>query len=108
MPTPDEPLISIDDLKSELRITHSYEDERLDRLAVQATALVLDYLEANDMVTGSPPDWTDATVPLHVQSAILQAACNLYRHSGDAGEEDGPITKRVKNILERERTPIVR
>jgi hypothetical protein len=105
--SPDSTLIELEDLKEELRITHGLEDGRLEKIAYRATSIVLDYLEANDMVLVSPAEWEIATVPLHVQSAILQVAVNLYRHPGDEGGEDGPVTQRVKNSLERERTPVV-
>ena len=108
MPAPDVSLIATDDLKFELRITHSLEDERLDKLGLRATALVLDYLEAEGMVTDSPATWDWETVPHHVAAAILQVACNLYRNPGDDGAAPGPISDRVRNILERERTPVVR
>lgn len=108
MASPDSSLITLDDLKSELRITHSLEDGRLDKIALRATAIVLDYIEAEAMVTSSPAEWNESTVPHHVAAAVLHVACNLYRHPGEEGAEDGPITQRVKNILERERTPVVR
>lgn len=98
-------LITIDQLKSYARVDHDFEDLLLDDLCVRATEMVIDYLEANDKVLTSPVEWDLESLPQVVRTGMLEVGTNLYKHRGDKGTEDGPITKRVVNILARYRTP---
>lgn len=98
-------LLEFEQAKSHLRVRHSFEDELIEGLCVQATGIVLDYLEATDNVELSPAVWEITTVPEPVKAAIKEVLANLYRHRGDEGEMAGPITPRVENVLRRYRRP---
>lgn len=95
-----------------LRLPGSPEDyEDLLSKAEQATAIVINYLKREDLLTGSPA-WTDATQPTNddlefaiVQASVLDVLANLYQHRGDDGATDGPLTNRIRAILSMLRDP---
>lgn len=102
-------LISLDQAKLQCRlpIESTEYDEDLSLKVESATALVLDYLNRSedDWLIGSPAaSPADTELPL-VQAAILEVLANLWRHRGDEGTEDGPLTARVTNMLRGLRLP---
>ena len=103
------PLITLDQAKTQLRVPiDSYEyDDDLTLKIEHATALVVDYLDRHedDWVPGSPQaSPADQEFPL-VQAAVLEVLTNLWRHRGDEGAQDGPLTTRVVNMLRGLRVP---
>jgi len=96
-------LITLDQAKTQLRlpiVSQEYDDDLLLKLE-HATSIVLDYLERSedDWIIGSPSaSPADTEFPI-VQAAILEVLTNLWRHRGDEGVQDGPLTLRVANAL---------
>ena len=102
-------LITLDQAKIQCRLPlESVEyDAELSLKVEHATSLVIDYLDRHedDWIAGSPAaSPADTELPL-VQAAILEVLANLWRHRGDNGTEDGPLTKRVENMLRGLRVP---
>ena len=77
-------------LKRELRIRHDYEDEDLERYAEMASALVVDFLKAEERVADGSPTatWDDGDIPLSVQAMVLRLGVHLDRHRGDSDAGD--------------------
>lgn len=105
------PLITLDQAKTQIRVPlDSVEyDEDLELKIEHATALVVDFLNRNedDWVAGSPQaSPSDQEFPL-VQAAVLEVLTNLWRHRGDDGTADGPMTKRVELMLRGIRIPAI-
>lgn len=98
-------LIHLDQLKRYARVEHDFENDTLIEITKRATEIVIDYLEASERVSTSPVEWDIESVPEVVRTGILEVGTNLYKHRGDDGKEDGPITIRVRNILARYRRP---
>ncbi len=77
----------------------------------QAQAVVLDYVDGHEKVEGSPPIWTEETLPPSIQAGILEQLADLWRFRGDdeteSSVEDGYLSPRVKNLLHRWRTPVI-
>jgi len=103
-------LITIEQARRQLRIGADDDtfDHELETLMEQATAIVIDYIKrpahgwmaTSETAGGSPydPDFVIVT------AAIAEVLTNLFRHRGDA-EVAGPLTARVKSMLERLRDP---
>jgi hypothetical protein len=97
-------LISVELLKKQVRVTHTYEDSELQLYCDQATAIVLEAIKGKDsglvpVVTPiTPPTWDETTVPSTVQSMILAVGAHLYTHRGDEEPSDplAPIQSRLE------------
>jgi hypothetical protein len=81
-----EPLVTLVQAKQQLSITHSDQDTFVQMKLDEAQALVLAYC------TKAPtaPEWTAATAPLEVRSAILDVVTDLYT---DRGDVDRPASR---------------
>jgi hypothetical protein len=104
-------LISLDQAKIQLRlpIASTEYDDDLSLKVESATAIVVDYLNRSedDWIVGSPAaSPADYELPI-VQAAILEVLANLWRHRGDEGTQDGPLTARVVNMLRGLRIPAI-
>jgi len=103
------PLITLDQAKTQLRLpidSIEYDDDLTVKIE-HATAIVVDYLDRNedDWAAGSPQGSpADQEFPI-VQAAILEVLTNLWRHRGDEGTQDGPLTARVTNMLRGLKVP---
>ena len=86
-------LVDIEALRDRLRIDEEVSTPDLDRIAEEATAIVIDFLKRPDH------GWTIATVPAQVRSAIFMVAQAI-----DVGEPE-PLSRGVKDILRRMRDP---
>jgi hypothetical protein len=102
-------LITLDQAKTQIRVplaSTEYDDD-LTLKVEHATSIVLDYLNRSedDWIIGSPAaSPADTEFPI-VQAAILEVLSNLWRHRGDDGTQDGPLTARVVNMLRGLRLP---
>ena len=111
------PIVTLQQLKDHLKITHSNEDSDLELKLQQACGLVLTYLKRTDL--GSPmPDDVSTIVPSEltplelavVQAAILKVAGNFDRFRGDELEGENPstqefLTSDIRGILSMLRDP---
>lgn len=106
-------LISLDQAKTQIRLplTSTEYDDDLELKRVQASAIVMDYLEDYVDIEGSPAwdETTDASTDAEfaiVQAAVLEVMTNLWRFRGDDEKSiDGPLTPRVVNMLRGLRIP---
>lgn len=85
-------LVSVDQARDRLRIDEAYAEADLERMAVEATDIVLDYIKGER-------DWTEETAPPRVQASILLVMRNLY----DGAEQ--PLSEPAKNLVYRLRDP---
>jgi hypothetical protein len=96
-----------------LRVVDDAEYESVERMAEQATAVVLDYIARPTDAdwTATIAAWTTATVPPVIQAAILVQLSELYRFRGDDMQtperEPGDLSPLVKALLRRARDPVV-
>lgn len=111
------PILTLEQVKDHLKITHADEDRDLELKLRHATALVINYLKRTDL--GSPLD-TDVSliVPSElttielaiVQGAILKVVANFDRFRGDEAEGENPSTQEfltpdIRGILSMLRDP---
>jgi hypothetical protein len=96
-----EPLVTLQQAKDQLTITHSNQDAFVQMKLDEAQALVLNYC---DKAPTGPDEWTAATAPLEVRSAILDVVTDLYT---DRGDVDRP-TSRTPSPWDGFPTPSVR
>lgn len=97
-------LISIDRIKRHLYIDGGEHDADLMDRAVEATAVVVDYLKTPHH------GWTEETVPPNVRAAILLVAADLWERRGmgmKPSEGDAVLTDTVKSLLHRLRDPAI-
>lgn len=95
-----EDFISLSVVKSQLRVEHGDDDERIEWCIDKGVAIVLDYLKVSEdsFLVGSPPA---LDVPFHIEAAIMLTIEAIYDKAGD------PITDAVKSLLARSRDPAV-
>ena len=100
-------LVSLEVAKSHLRVDHDEEDTHIERIAEQASAIVVDYLKTENVWEDSSGNITD--VPPLIEAAVLLVIGNLYRYR-EGGSENSfrvlpPISDAVVSILARYRHP---
>lgn len=92
--------------KARVKIESNAEDEVLELMLEEASAVVVDYLKLDvntyDLAYQDESDWTEAPEP--VKAAVLMAFSTMERHRD--GSED-PLTPGVKSILHRLRDPSI-
>jgi hypothetical protein len=105
-------LITLDEAKAELRVTHTEEDAVIQRKMEEAEALVLDYLKMGTSPFTPETPWDATTVPPVIRAAILMTLVDLDRHRGDddpapdkIDEGDAWPSLRIKGMLRRWRDP---
>lgn len=109
-------LVTLQQVKTHLRITNGDQDEDLEMKLDQATALVVLYLKRTDLGSPDPEpadaDPTDLT-PIEraiVQAAILEVVANLDRFRGDDPDGENPngvefLTPSIRGRLSMLRDP---
>ena len=93
-------LVDLRTAKEWLRVNHDDEDLMIQRLADQATSLVIDFIKRPDH------GWTPDTVPPHVEAAIFHVMKRLY-DDRDGELEGGALAPHIKDMLWRERDPAI-
>jgi len=97
---PDVNWITLDELKAQLYITHSWDDPPLTKLITQASTAILLYLGPR-----GDPSWTPATVPADIGAAVLKLAVAWWAGRGDPAANDSKTWKEIGLLLERRRDP---
>lgn len=91
-------LVTLPDLKTRLAFDFAHDDAALTIILTEAQDHVLRYIAAEE------DRWTAETVPSRIKSAIILVSARLYANR----DEDGEIlTPAVKNLLRRDRKPVV-
>lgn len=91
-------LIDLETALAWLKMQPGDDDELIQELSFQATAIVIDYIKRPDH------GWTVQNVPFHVKAAILHVLKRLY-DDRDAEMEGGPFPAHIKSLLDRDRDP---
>lgn len=91
-------LVTLLELKTRLGFDFDHDDAALALILFEAQDHVLKYVDAADDA------WTDQTVPPRIKSAIIIVSARLYANRDDDGEI---LTPAVKNLLRRDRKPVV-
>jgi hypothetical protein len=100
------PLVTLETAKLQLRITGTDYDTDVELRRVQATNIILDFLQ--DRADAS---WTDTTVPDPVQQAVLVMLTHLYERGANttpaAGgtPTDADVWKAIERLLARSYDP---
>ena len=110
-------LVTLEQVKDHLKVTHHFEDRDLELKLRQATAIILDYLNRTDLGSPLPDDPTDldptdmTTVERAIVSAaIIKLVANFDRWRGDEAQDENPATEMfltpdIRGILSRLRDP---
>jgi len=104
-----EALVTLEQAKQHLRITHAYEDDDLRMKLRQAQATIIDYLDGTSSTTwaATMAAWTEETAPEYVQAAILLLLSSLVDHRGDDDGNADDVWNAIRRLLARTRTPVV-
>lgn len=110
-------LVTLDQAQRHLLVTNNDQLIDLESKLEQAEAIVLDYIArpSDATWTATVAGWTELTVPLQVQAAILRVCANLHRFRGDdsvkdkdwSAERDGFLSPDVTSLLRRYRDPVL-
>lgn len=91
-------LLTLVQAKSHLRITTADDDVDIALKLAQAEATILERCAATSHWAPIVAAWTDVTVPLSVQAAILLLVAHLHEHRGD---DDMGIDEALWQALDR-------
>jgi hypothetical protein len=102
---PDVSWVTLDELKAQLYITHSWDDAALTALATHASTAILGYLKhAGD------PAWTPTTVPADVKRSVLLLATHYWSPTGRGDvlqTKDDSVWVTIELLLARRRAPAI-
>lgn len=87
-------LLNLEDAKTHLKITGNGSDDDVAEKAMQASAIIVDYIKKPDHT------WTDETVPYVIKAAICLMLTQLFMDRANA-----TISKSIETLLERSRDP---
>lgn len=96
-----DPVVTLQDAKDHLDVTHAFRDTFIQSKIDDATAIVLGWLNCNVPVDPDPP-WTTATVPRAVRAAVLLVLADQFANRGtdDAIDERAHVLSyRVRQLL---------
>ena len=93
-------LITLEEAKRHLRITHANADADITAKLEAASDIIHDYMDDRD-----DPEWTTATVPLVVKHAVYLHLTHLYEHRGDDMNGDEDLWMATDRLLVRLRPP---
>jgi len=104
------PLVTLQQIKDQLRLTGAAQDAVATMYGAFAQDEILSYLKA-----GADPTWTETTVPLPVKAQILRRAAFHFRNRGDDDLADGGSGpdraeanwKEIARALDRYRDPAI-
>lgn len=97
------PLITLDDAREQMHMTHRLDDSRITKNIARAEAIVFDYIEKPDGF------WLDFSPGEDSPPEVLTAACLMVVESlCEDGHTGDPLSPAVKNLLTRFRDPAVR
>jgi hypothetical protein len=111
------PLITLDDARLQLSMTHTLDDALISQKIVLAEAIIYDYIEKEPEFwfdqTVSPPEERPAPGVLIAACLMVTAALYENREGYDGGQslssysQSEPLSGAVKNLLRRFRDPAV-
>jgi hypothetical protein len=97
---PDVTWITLDELKAQLYITHTWDDPPLTKLLTQASTAILIYLGPRGDAT-----WTPTSVPADIGAAVLKLAVAWWAGRGNPAANDEKTWTEIRLLLERRRDP---
>ena len=99
---PDVAWITLDELKAQLYITHTWDDVPLTALLTQASTAILLYLGPR-----GDPAWTALTVPSDIKAAVLKLAVAWWAARGAPIAKDDLVWQAIDLLLARRRDPAI-
>lgn len=100
---PDVSWVTLEEVKTQLHVSHSWDDVELTALGTQASTAILGYLHPR-----GDPAWTDATVPTDVKRAVLLLVGLYWRSRGDDPKPADEATwMAIGLLLARRRDPVI-
>lgn len=99
---PDVTWITLEQLKAQLYITHSWDDVALGELSTAASTAILGYLGPR-----GDPAWTALTVPADIRAAVLKLAVAMWAGRGLPVSRDDAVWRDVGLLLDRRRDPAI-
>lgn len=100
-------LVTLDVAKAHLRITSSDDDDAIQLKAEQASDIVLERCNSTAYWRAITTTWTDVTVPLSVQAAILIVLTHLWEHRGDDMKPDAEVWDAVRRLIGFNSDPVL-
>lgn len=105
-------LLSLQDVKHQLRMTDQELAERADELQAildQATAIVLGLINTTEYRRDESAVWTADTVPTLVRVLILKQVAYMHQYRGDEEKtlEDDGLAPGLKNLSWLTRDPVI-
>ncbi len=107
-------ILTLEQAKSQVRITHTYEDDDLQLKLELAHGIVLDYIylsrTASVTLLAEMQAWDDATAPKGVKGAIARMFANLVEFRGDDRDmmaDPHDLPPDVRQLLRMHKDPVI-
>lgn len=101
-------LITLEEAKRHLKITHDAFDEDIESKAEQATAKVLEICNSTAYWRAITATWiTSEDVPLTVKAAIFQTLAHMFMNRGDDPSKDESFYRSIDRALAYKRDPVI-
>lgn len=107
-------ILTFEQAKAQIRITHEYEDDDLELKLTLAHGIVLDYIylsrTASADLLETMQAWSDDSAPAGVKAAIARMFTNLVEFRGDNRdmEVDGnDLPADVRQLLRMHKDPVI-
>ena len=97
--------VTLEEAKKQCNVDHDDDDTLLQRLVLDGTAIVADYLKISEDlydVLGSP-----SGVPYVIRAATLLVIGALYENREGNADGPQPLSQAVKDLLHRYRDPAI-
>jgi hypothetical protein len=107
-------ILTLEQAKTQVRITHTYEDDDMAVKLELAHGIVLDYIylsrEADEDLLETMQAWSETTAPAGVKAAIARMFANLVEFRGDNPDMDidgNDLPRDVRQLLRMYKDPVI-
>ncbi len=100
-------LVSLEQAKAHLRVVDDSSDNDIELKVEQASALILERCNSTAYWRAITPTWTDETVPLSVQAAILVLLSHLHENRGDDMKADEMVWTAIDRLIPMQKDPVI-
>lgn len=100
-------LVTLAVAKDHLRITDVLSDADVLLKVEQASNIILERCNSTAYWRAITATWTDATVPLPVQAAILLMLTHLHENRGDDMKADPGLWDAINRLISMNKDPVI-
>jgi hypothetical protein len=100
-------LVSLEQAKAHLRVDDNSSDNDIEMKVEQASALILERCNSTAYWRAITTTWTQDTVPLSVQAAILVLLSHLHENRGDDMKADDVAWTAIERLIPMNKDPVI-